>query len=146
MLIRIALSIVIGITGLVPAHAQLPRIDHDGPWMYFYWPDGGVTAHPTIIVLAAVIGAVLFLSWIIHQTNRSSPCSCNECVAKRARSAAERYDREAARLLAQSRQTEAHTELMATQIDNARVGAEYGEIRQITDHDRTIRDIHRSGR
>jgi hypothetical protein len=146
MLTRIALSVAIGLATLVPAHAQLPRIGHDGPWMYFYWPDGGVTAHPTIIVLAAVVGAVLLLAWLANQGNRSSPCSCDECVAKRARSAAERHDREAARLRAQSRQTEAHTELMASQIDNARVGAEYGELRQITDHDRRIRNIHRSGR
>ncbi len=146
MLTRIALSIIIGLATLVPAHAQFPDIRSADGWTMFYWPDGSITAHPTIIVLAAAVGAVLFLAAIIHQTNRSSPCSCNECVAKRARSAAERHDREAARLLAQSRQTEAHTELTARLIDKARVDAEYGEIKQITNHDRQIRNIHRSGR
>jgi preprotein translocase subunit SecE len=132
-----------GTATAVPSNAQSIQLGGvRGEWVWFVWPDGSVTGYPTILVLG-VIGVIAFIIAIIDELNSSSHCDCS---SEEDEDAAARHEREAARLRAQSRQTEAHTELTARLIDKARVDAEYKEIKQITDHDRKIRNIYRSGR
>lgn len=150
MLSRITLSAGMGIAALVtPASAQIVSRQDFGLFVLDHFANGQMTIYlnPDRIVGCVLIVAVAawVVGWLIDQGG-SSECSCDECEVERAQDAAARHDREAARMRAQTRQAEAHTELTARLIDKARVDAEYNEIKQITDHDRKIRNIHRGGR
>ncbi|MEA2889567.1 MAG: hypothetical protein QOI05_360 [Bradyrhizobium sp.] len=147
MLNRISLSLCISLATAIPARAEflLPTIGFESGLTVIVFPDGSYIWFRTLrVLIAVVIGIVVAvcLSSELFSFASSSSCDTSESALERA----QRHDQEAARLRAASRQTEAHTELTARLIDKARVDAEYGELKQITDHDRKIRNIHRSGR
>lgn len=106
-------------------------------------PSDGILRRLVILgIVAAVIYALCLSvnaldSFISDLFCKPSPPSNTEL--------AQRYEEDAARLRAQKRKTDAHTELTASLIDKARVDAEYDELKQITDHDRKVRNIHRNG-
>lgn len=137
MLARIALGTVGSFPAISTANAQwltsndtnlLPVILR----LSFEFPEQGFIA-------ALIIAAAVYLYEYVTSHTYYSDDEDNDSSAD----IVERHNNETARLQALGRQTDAHTELVARLIDKERIDAEYSEIKQITAHDREVRDLRR---
>ncbi len=126
------------------ARARILEVDPDRIWIEH--ADGRIVGYNTAPVLCLVflflVALVLLLSVIGAAFSSSSATSYTTSVVSTLQ-AAEYHQQEAARLQALKRQTDAETELTASLIQKARTDAEYSEVTQITDHDRTVRGLKR---
>ena len=139
----IALSLFASTTTFSTAYAQPRLIEINRDWTWVQYSDGQMVGYATLPLLLAV-GFVVATVAFLYDCTTSSSSSSDSKDSDSDSNAVERYEQEAARLRALKRQTDAQTELTASLIDKARIDAEFGEIKQITDHDRKVRGFKRN--
>lgn len=142
----IARSLLANAPTFFPVSAQAGIIEISPDWIWVQFADGSVVGYDTITVLGIVclgLLAIVGLLYAIESASESTAATSYSITAVSALEAAEYHEQEAARLRALKRQTDAQTELTASLINKARADAEYGELAQITDHDRKIRGLKR---
>jgi hypothetical protein len=133
-----AAMIVAGMAVSNPAYAQY----WSGGRYWVRQPDGGWIGYSgelVFIVFVVLIVAIFAAGY--HSTNATENSDTCESVEEQA----QRYEEEARLTRAYKAQVDAHTELMASAIDAARMQAAYDDLKQITQHDRDVRRLtHRS--
>jgi hypothetical protein len=142
----ITLALLANAATYSPASAQARILEIRPDWIWIQHADGSIVGYNTIFVfglILVVLVAIAGLCCAIDASSGSSSATYYTTTVVSALEAAEQHEQEAARLRALKRQTDAHTELTASLINKARTDAEYSELSQITDHDRTVRGLKR---
>jgi hypothetical protein len=128
-----AAAIVAGMIISDPAYAQYWY----GGRYWIRQPDGGWIGYSGEFIFFVFVALVVGLAALHHITTASE----NSDTCESAEDQARRYEEEARLTRAHKAKVDAHTELMASAIDAARVQAAYDELKQITKHDREVRRL-----
>jgi hypothetical protein len=99
------------------------------------YAQAGMVEWPLVVVIVLGVGSLL-LTAIPDSMGPPAPRETNAELAKR-------YEEEAFIAHSLKRKLDAEKELTATMIEKARVDAVYSELKEITDHDRTVRGANR---
>lgn len=129
-----------------PVSAQGRILEIRPDWIWIQHGDGSIVGYNTVIVFGLIFVVLVAIAGVccaIDASSGSSSSTSYTTTVVSALEAAEQHEQEAARLRALKRQTDAQTELTASLISKARTDAEYGELTQITDHDRKVRGFKR---
>jgi hypothetical protein len=87
-----------------------------------------------LFIAVLCLAALLLAAWLagcLSSGSSDSPCDCAESVA----------EREASLMREITKQQDAHTALMRSEIDHARTSGEYRELPEIAEHEQRLREL-----